>query len=231
MPKSAWQNPKSEVRNPKEARNPKPEIRRQTPGLLWLLVSAFGLRISFGFRVSDFGFVSSFVIHLRTSLLLCALALSLTGCAGYRLGPTNGMAAREKSVQISPFANRTLEPRLTDAVTSQLRKQMQRDATYRLATNGDGDIAVTGVITAYERIEVSFAPNDTLTVRDYRLALTSHVTARERSSGHLILDQPVTGYTLIRVGSDLTSTERQSLPLLAADLARNVVGLLADGSW
>jgi hypothetical protein len=229
---------KSEIRNPKSERSSKSETRNPKANPGPVMAAGFGLRASDFFRISGFGFRicfvirhSSLVIHLRISLLLCALALSLTGCAGYRLGPTNGMAAREKSVQISPFANRTLEPRLTDAVTSQLRKQMQRDATYRLATNGDGDIAVTGVITAYERIEVSFAPNDTLTVRDYRLALTAHVTARERSSGHLILDQPVTGYTLIRVGSDLTSTERQSLPLLAADLARNVVGLLADGSW
>src|SRR5881628_565284 len=54
--------PKSEIRNPKEARNPNAEIRRQAPGPLWPLVSDFGLRISFGFRLSDFGFVSSFVI-------------------------------------------------------------------------------------------------------------------------------------------------------------------------
>jgi hypothetical protein len=37
--------------------------------------------------------------------------------------------------------------------------------------------------------------------------------------------------TLIRVGSDLTSAERQALPLLAADLARNITALLADGTW
>ena len=108
---------------------------------------------------------------------------------------------------------------------------MQRDSTYRLATHGEGDIAVSGVITRYERIEVSFSPTDTLTVRDYRLALTAQVTARDRSSGQVVLNQPVTGYTLIRVGSDLTSSERQSLPLLAADLAKNVIGLLVDGSW
>ena len=34
---------------------------------------------------------------------------------------------------------------------------------------------------------------DVLTVRDYRLELTAQVTARERSTGKVILDQPVTG--------------------------------------
>ena len=57
------------------------------------------------------------------------------------------------------------------------------------------------------------------------------MTARERSTGKVILNQPVTGYTLIRVTTDLTSTERQALPLLAADLAKNVTALLAEGGW
>jgi hypothetical protein len=29
----------------------------------------------------------------------------------------------------------------------------------------------------------------------------------------------------------LTSTERQALPRLAGDLAKNITALLADGSW
>ena len=164
-------------------------------------------------------------------LALLSLALLSSGCAGYKLGPSNGLAAREKSIQIVPFSNQTLEPRLGDAVTGQMRKQLQRDGTYRLATHDDGDILVSGVITHYRRQEVSFVPTDIVTVRDYRLSLTAQVTARERGTGKVILDQPVTGYTLIRVGTDLTSTERQALPLLAGDLARNVATLLVDGSW
>ena len=154
-----------------------------------------------------------------------------SGCAGYKLGPTNGLAAGEKSIQIIPFSNQTLEPKLGDAVTAQMRKQLQRDGTYRLATHDDGDILVSGTIMSYHRQEVSFVPNDILTVRDYRLSLRAQVTARERGTGRVIFDQPVTGSTLIRVGADLTSTERQALPLLAGDLAKNVTTLLVDGEW
>jgi hypothetical protein len=166
---------------------------------------------------------------LRTFFLVAAVALS--GCAGYRLGPANGLAAGEKTVQITPFTNRTLEPRLGDAVTAALRKQVQRDGTYRLATRETGDIVVSGVVTRYYRQELSFVPNDIATARDYRVRLTAQVTARERGTGKVLLDQPVTGYTLTRVGPDLASTERQALPLLAEDLAKRVVALLADGGW
>jgi hypothetical protein len=167
----------------------------------------------------------------RRWLLVGLVALGGSGCAGYKLGPVNGLAAREKSVQVNPFANHTLEPRLGDAVTSQLRQELQRDGTYQLASHNDGDIVVSGVVTRYYRYEVSFSSGDVLTVRDYRLELRAQVTARERSTGKVILDQPVTGYTLIRVTTDLVSTERQALPLLAADLAKNVTSLLAEGPW
>ena len=113
-------------------------------------------------------------------LLVGLMALGASGCAGYKLGPVNGLAAREKSVQVIPFNNQTLEPRLTDAVTSQLRNELQRDGTYQLATRNDGDIIVTGTISRYERFEVSFSSGDILTVRDYRLELTAHVTAPAR---------------------------------------------------
>jgi len=162
---------------------------------------------------------------------MVSAAVMISGCAGYRLGPSNGQAAGEKSVQVTPFTNRTLEPRLGDAVTAALRKRVQQEGTYRLATHEAGDVVVSGVLTRYYRRELSFVPTDIATARDYRVRLTAQVTARERSSGKVLLDQPVTGYTLIRVGSDLASTERQALPLLAEDLAKQVVGLLADGSW
>jgi hypothetical protein len=164
-------------------------------------------------------------------LLCCFAGLSLIGCAGYRVGPVNGFAAGEKSIQVNPFLNKTLEQWLTDAVTSQIRNQVQRDGTFRLASRDDGDIVINGVLTKYQRFELSFAPQDTLTVRDFRISLTAQVTARDRGTGRMLLDQPVSGYTLIRVGTDLTSSERQALPLLAADLARNVVALLAEGTW
>lgn len=159
------------------------------------------------------------------------MLLALSGCAGYHLGPVNGLEAGEKSVQVDPFANRTLQPQLTDALSLQLRKELQQDGTYHLATHGDADVIVTGSITRYQRTEVTLASNDILTVRDFRLTITAQVTARERSTGKVLFDQPVSGFTLIRVGSDLPSAERQALPLLAQDLARNVTALLVEGKW
>ena len=76
--------------------------------------------------------------HARFALV----ALLFTGCAGYKLGPSNGMEAGSRSVQINPPVNQTFEPRLAEALNHQLRKQVQRDGTYRLNTRGEGDVVV-----------------------------------------------------------------------------------------
>lgn len=170
-------------------------------------------------------------MRVLQSLLACVLLSLACGCAGYRLGPTNGFQAGAKSIQINPFSNQTLQPRLGEDVTTALRRNIERDATFELATQGGADIVVTGVLKRYDRHELSFSRRDVLTVRDYRVNVVAQVTAREAATGAVLFDQEVSGYTLIRVGSDLTSSERQSRPLLADDLARNITALLVDGSW
>src|SRR5262249_52742303 len=111
------------------------------------------------------------------------------------------------------------------------RKQLQQDGTYKLETREDGDIVVTGAILSYERHSLTFVSRDVLTPRDYRLTITAQVIAKERSSGRVLLDRKVAGHSDIRVGPDLNSSEREALPLVAADLARNATALLVDGTW
>ena len=78
---------------------------------------------------------------------------------------------------------------------------------------------------------VSFLRTDVTTAENYRVEITAHVTARDRATGKVLLDKNVNGYTLVQVGTDLADAERQSLPLLAEDLARNITALLTEGAW
>jgi hypothetical protein len=159
------------------------------------------------------------------------MVLAFSACASYKLGPTSGMVAGEKSIQVNFFRNDTFEPRLIEYVASTLRRNLQQEGTYHLNTSGDGDIIVNGVITEFIRSELSFQPTDVITPKDYRLRLVAKVTAIERISGRILLDREVSGRTSLRVGNDLSSAERQAMPLLADDFAKNVTSLLVDGSW
>ncbi|MDB6039813.1 MAG: hypothetical protein JWM99_3654 [Verrucomicrobiales bacterium] len=155
----------------------------------------------------------------------------LIGCAGYQLGPTNGVPAGSKSIQINLFKNDLLEPRLSEAVATSLRRTVQQDGTYQLDTHGDADIIVTGVMTRLDRSALSFQASDILTPRDYGLTVTARIDATEARSGKTIFSGTVNGHTTVRAAGDLVAAERQALPLLAEDLARNITSKLVDGTW
>jgi hypothetical protein len=168
---------------------------------------------------------------LARNILAGTLLLALCGCAGYHLGPSNGLRAGDRTVKIVPVTNRTLEPRLGDAATSALRKEIQRDGTFRLVTSGTADIVVTCELFRYDRNEISFVPGDIVTARDYRVSLIARVNAKEISSGKTILAREFTGNSLMRLDADLASVEHQTLPVLASDLARQITAALSDGTW
>ena len=167
----------------------------------------------------------------RSCWLIAFALLAWTGCAGYRLGPTNGQVAGAKSIQVNLFRNETFEPRLTEAIGTALRRTLQQDGTYRLDTQGDADVVVSGVVTRYLRTGVSYQREDTITPTDFQITILAKITAMERSSGRVLVDKEVSGRTTIRIGPDLASAERQAVPNLAEDLARNVTSVLVDGTW
>jgi hypothetical protein len=169
--------------------------------------------------------------HLLPVLAGAWLAILLIGCAGYQLGPTMGRQAGTLTIRVTPFQNKTIEPRLIEPITHALRRRLQQDGTYKLDTSGDADVIVTGTILDYSRSAVAFNPNDTLTPQEYQIRITAQVTARERISGRVLLDRKVTGRTSLFVGADLTSEERQAIPLAADDLAQNATTLIVDGEW
>src|SRR5439155_25472808 len=105
-------------------------------------------------------------------LLAALLEGACGGCAGYRLGPTNPELTGDKTDQVNFFENRTLEPRLAEAVNHALRKRLQQDGTYSLNTRGDGDIIVNGAILKFDRQGVLFQPNDILPAPDYTVPST-----------------------------------------------------------
>ncbi len=67
--------------------------------------------------------------------------------------------------------------------------------------------------------------------QSYRINITAHVVVRESADGKVLLDKDVAGYTLVTVGTDLASAERQAMPLLAGDLAQNIAELITEGAW
>ena len=165
------------------------------------------------------------------ALLTLVCLLVGAGCGGYALGPTNGQSAGARAIRIGHVANGTDEPRLADTVSHALRAQVHVDGTFRLATRDDGDIVITTALRTFQRTPLTFQSRDIIATRDYDVVLTAHVKAIETGSGKVLIDEDLTGRTTIRGTRDLGSAERQAAPLLAENLARNIISRLSEGSW
>jgi hypothetical protein len=170
---------------------------------------------------------------MRPVLVLLAVATSALapGCAGYRLGPTNQQIAGARTVFVEYFHNTTIEPRLVEAVNHSLRRHLQQDGTFRLVSTRNADVVVRGTIEKYDRLPRAFLRSDIASVQEYEILLVARVTAIDRLNGRALVDRSLGGRTTLLVGTDLVSAERQALPWLADDFARNVTTALAEGSW
>lgn len=167
---------------------------------------------------------------LARLIAVIGLAL-LAGCAGYQVGPVNGQPAGARAVTVQLFRNDTFEPRLSETVAFALRRKVQQDGTYRLDTQNDGEIVVSGVITSFQRSAVSFNPNDIITPRDYEIRIVATVSARERTSGKALFNREFVGHSVVRATGNQDAAERQAEPSIAEDLARNITSALTEGPW
>ena len=170
---------------------------------------------------------------MKNYMITGALAMLLwgSGCVGYVAGPTNGLPAGSRSVRVEFFGNETLEPRLVVAVNRALKRNLQQDGTYTLETQGEADIVVSGQLTEFLRNGISYTPGDSLVVQDYTMQLTARIKVSDRTSGKVVYEGDVTGKSTVRVGNDLTSSQRQSIPLIADHLARQATSFIVDGQW
>ena len=166
-----------------------------------------------------------------TKWLGLTLISALSGCVGYTAGPTNGAIAGARTVGVGFFKNETLEPRLVVAVNRALKRNLQQDGTFELETSGNADLLVTGELTNFLREGVSYTPGDILTVQDYHLQLTTKFKVIDRLTGEVIMQREITGSSIVRAGDDLTARQRQAVPLIADQIARQATSLIVDGDW
>lgn len=159
-----------------------------------------------------------------------AVFLLLTGCLGYQLGPVKPSVLRDVHVIAVPtFENKTLLPRIEVLITDSVIKQLQQDGTYRVANENNADAVLKAEITEIDRTPARSLRGNVLATTEFNL--TMHVRYKlETSSGTVLMPlAEVIGTTSFFVGTDVTTDERQALPLAAEELANHLVTQLSEG--
>ena len=161
--------------------------------------------------------------------LATVFCLALGGCLGYHVGPVKPYYLRDiHTIAVPTFKNRTLVPRIEVLVTDTVIKQLQQDGTFRI-TNGDkADATLNAEISRITRTPARSVRENVLATTEFNLALTVKYSLTGRFGEQLATSQAV-GTTSFFVSSDVTSDERQALPLATEDLATRLVSQISEG--
>jgi outer membrane lipopolysaccharide assembly protein LptE/RlpB len=159
-----------------------------------------------------------------------AVSLLLTGCLGYHVGPVKPSVLRDvHAIAVPTFENKTLLPRIEVLITDSVIKQLQQDGTYRIANENNADAILKAEISEISRTPARSLRGNVLATTEFNLAM--HVKYKlETPSGTVLMPSTeVVGTTSFFVGEDVTTDERQALPLAAEELAIHLVTQLSEG--
>ncbi len=168
---------------------------------------------------------------MRTLCATALLAFSLGGCAGYHIGPIQPYYLRSvHSIAIPTFQNNTLIPRISVLITTTVIKQIQQDGTYRVTTPDRADAILKGEIENIYRSPARSVRGNVLATAEFNLVLRLHYSVLDRKTGKVLANPAeILGTTTFFVGDDITTDERQAIPLAAEDLAVRLVSQISEG--
>jgi hypothetical protein len=164
------------------------------------------------------------------ALFATLFCFALGGCLGYQVGPVKPYYLRDvHTIAVPTFKNRTLVPRIEVLVTDTVIKQIQQDGTFEITSGDKADATLSGEIARITRAPARSVRGNVLATTEFTLALVLKYSLTGRDGKPLVPSTDVVGTTSFFVSSDVTSDERQALPLATEDLATRLVSQVSEG--
>jgi len=162
--------------------------------------------------------------------LATVFCLALGGCLGYHVGPVKPYYLRDvHTIAVPTFKNRTLVPRIEVLVTDTVIKQLQQDGTFQVTSGDKADATLNGEISLIRRLPARSVRGNVLATTEFSLALSVKYSLTGRDGKEMVGAKEAVGTTSFFVSSDVTTDERQALPLATEDLATRLVSQLSEG--
>ena len=156
--------------------------------------------------------------------------LALTGCLGYHVGPVKPYYLRDvHTIAVPTFKNRTLVPRIEVLITDTVIKQLQQDGTFQIANGDNADATLNGEVSRIIRLPARSVRGNVLATTEFALTLGVRYSLTGKNGEQLAPSSEAIGTTSFFVSSDVTTDERQALPLATEDLATRLVSQISEG--
>lgn len=162
--------------------------------------------------------------------LATVFCLALSGCLGYHVGPVKPYYLRDvHSIAVPTFKNRTLVPRIEVLVTDTVIKQLQQDGTFQIESGDKADATLNGEVYRIARTPARSVRGNVLATTEFALTLSVKYSLTGKNGEQLAAASDAIGTTTFFVSSDVTTDERQALPLATGDLATRLVSQISEG--
>lgn len=165
------------------------------------------------------------------NIFMAALScLCLSGCFGYHIGPVKPGYLRDvHTIAVPTFKNETLMPRIEVLVTGTVIKQFQQDGTFQITSNDKADAILEAQIINVGRSPARSVRGNVLATTEFNFVMRVKYKLIGRDGRALGPQGIATGTTSFFVGTDVTTDERQALPLATEQLATQLVSQLSEG--
>ena len=179
---------------------------------------------------------------MKKSLAVALAGLALGGCLGYHIGPAKPHYLQDvHTIAVPTFDNKTLIPRVESLVTGTVIKQFQQDGTYKIGNASNADATLKGEISRISRSPSRSVVGNVLATSEFNL--TMHVryklvgpdnkplgpTGEVAGTTSFFVSSSSTNASKGQVLGDVTTDERQALPLAAEELAKRLVAQISEG--
>ncbi len=165
----------------------------------------------------------------RFALLTCiaVIAISMTGCLGYRVGTL--LPEEIKTIYVPTFKNATEEPNLEIRATNAVINKLNIDGTLRVVSKKEeADSILETTIIRYKRKPVRYT--NVSNPSEYRLTITVKATFTDlKKNEPFWKDKVISGEAEFIVRGSLPSSERVALPAAFDDLAHDIVETIVEG--
>lgn len=161
---------------------------------------------------------------------LCAALVAMAGCAGYSW--KSAVPEEMRTVAVPTFRNESHVTGLGLAVAKQVRREFQREGTFRLAELEDCAVEVQGVVKSSSHDTLAYDRSVSERMREYELRAVAEVSFIDKKSGKVVVDNKrYRARTTFLAGDDILTGERDASGRLAEEFARQIVDDVLNCKW
>ena len=169
-------------------------------------------------------------MKLFHALALTVIALTLSSCAGYHVGPSKpAHMAKVVKLAVPTFENETLEPRLSVLLTNAVIKQLQVDGSYQIAPKDRADAVLECKIKRINRSQFRAVRTNVLVTSELRVDLQVDYRIKETGTDTILHSGRVDGGSTIVLDPNFQLSEHQAMEEASQRIANTLVNEIAEG--